>query len=93
MLEPEHPKLSVRQQCRLPGFSRSGWYSARDCVVSEEDAEMMGRIERVYTERPWYGSSRIRALRDADLPWLARSLLGCEITPHIPDPGMQMIRY
>ena len=64
MVEASHSKLSVRRQCALLGFSRSGWNSARDRQPPEDDLELMKRIDRIYTDCPWYGSRRIReALR------------------------------
>lgn len=64
MVEPEHPAVSLRRQCELLGVSRSGWYSARNREPSAEDAGLMKRMDRIYTEWPWYGSRRLReALR------------------------------
>ncbi len=62
MVEPEHETLSVRRQCCLLGFSRSGWYTARDRQDSQEDVELMNEIDRLYTKWPWYGSRRIREM-------------------------------
>lgn len=62
MLEPDHPDLSVRRQCKLLDFSRSGWYTAQQREPSEEDVELMNRIDRIYTDCPWYGSRRIAAV-------------------------------
>ena len=62
MVEPEHLKLSVRRQCTLLGFSRSGWYTARHREPSAADAAMMKEIDRIYTDCPWYGSRRIREM-------------------------------
>jgi putative transposase len=66
MIEPAHAKLSVRRQCEALGISRSGWYSGRDRQPSRRNLELMKTIDRIYTEWPWYGSRRIRAvlLRD-----------------------------
>jgi putative transposase len=59
MVEPEHAKLSVRRQCNLLGFSRSGLYESRKTQPSQEDAEMMKQIDHIYTWMPCYGSRRI----------------------------------
>jgi len=60
MVETEHPKLSVRRQCRLLDVWRSGWYAARQRRPSPGDVATMKEIDRVYTDHPWYGSRRIR---------------------------------
>lgn len=62
MVETKHAKMSVRRQCEALGISRSGWYSARDRQPSGKDVELMGTIDRIYTQWPWYGSRRIRAV-------------------------------
>jgi putative transposase len=62
MVEPKHAKMSVRRQCKALGISRSGWYSARDRQPSRKDVALMGTIDRIYTQWPWYGSRRIRAV-------------------------------
>jgi putative transposase len=62
MVEPKHAKMSVRRQCEALGISRSGWYSARDRQPSRKDVALMGTIDRIYTQWPWYGSRRIRAV-------------------------------
>jgi len=62
MVDTTHPKLSVRRQCEALGVSRSGWYASRDCQPSRKDVELMGTIDRIYTECPWYGSRRVRAV-------------------------------
>jgi len=60
MVEPDHPALSVRRQCELLSLSRSGLYEAQARKPSEEDVEMMNRIDQVYTQYPYYGTRRIR---------------------------------
>jgi putative transposase len=62
MVAPAHRKLSVRRQCEALGISRSGWYSGRDRQPSRRNLELMKTIDRIYTEWPWYGSRRIRAV-------------------------------
>jgi len=61
-MEPDHAEVSIRKQCQLLAVSRSGWYAARDRRTSAEDCEMMNRIDRIYTDCPWYGSRRIAAM-------------------------------
>lgn len=59
MVERDHRKLSIRRQCQLLGFSRSGFYHSSDAQPSAENANMMNEIDRIYTDCPFYGSRRI----------------------------------
>jgi putative transposase len=53
--------LSIRRQCELLGLSRASLYYA-SAGEGAEDLAMMGRIDREYTERPFYGSRRMTAV-------------------------------
>src|SRR5574338_469639 len=53
------PKLSVAGQCALLGVARSSAYY-RPAGGSEEELELMRRIDRIFTEHPVYGSRRIQ---------------------------------
>lgn len=61
MIEPRCRDLSIRRQCGLLDVSRSAWYQARNRSVSDRDTDTMKRIDRIYTEWPWYGSRRVAA--------------------------------
>jgi putative transposase len=64
MIEPDHPHLSVRQQCRLLDLARSGlYYQSRG--ESEENLRLMRLIDEAYTRWPFYGVPRMTA-------WLVR---------------------
>lgn len=69
MVDPDHRTLSLRQQCRLLSFSRSWWYSAQIPKPSEEEKKLMDEIDRVYTDCPWYGSRRVRAVLRRKNQW------------------------
>ncbi len=59
MIEPEHPRISVRRQCELLGLPRSSYY--REPVgESEENLELMGVIDEEYTRHPFYGSRKMK---------------------------------
>jgi len=64
MIEPSHPDLSVREQCKLLDVARSGLYY-RPCEESQENVEIMKLIDETYTKWPFYGVPRMRA-------WLVR---------------------
>lgn len=53
--------MSIRRQCELLGLSRASLYYA-SAGEGAEDLAMMGRIDREYTERPFYGSRRMTAV-------------------------------
>lgn len=58
MVQPNHAELSVRRQCGLLQLGRSGlYYQAAD--VSEVDLALMLRLDKVYLERPYFGSRRM----------------------------------
>jgi putative transposase len=60
LVEPDHEALSVRRQCALLGLSRASLYY-EPAGAGAEDLEVMGRIDREYTEHPFYGSRRMTA--------------------------------
>jgi putative transposase len=63
MIEPDHPKLSVTRQCELLGLPRSSFYYEPQ-PPSEDDQQMMRRIDELYLAYPFYGSRQMaRALR------------------------------
>ncbi len=58
-IKPEHGRLSVAQQCRLLGVSRSSYYYEPLGTESEENLELMKVIDRLYLRRPFYGAPRM----------------------------------
>ena len=50
--------MSVRRQCELLGLNRSGYY-ASPAGQSAENLELMGLIDRAYTDTPFYGSRKM----------------------------------
>ena len=59
MIEPNHPKLSVKRQCGLIGISRSSYYR-KESSESEENLKLMRLIDEEYTRHPFYGTRKIR---------------------------------
>ena len=59
MIEPEHPKLSVRRQCELIGLSRSSYYREPE-GEPEENLEVMRLIDEEYSRHPFYGSRKMK---------------------------------
>lgn len=59
MIEPNHPKLSVKRQCELIGISRSSYYR-KESSESKENLKLMRLIDEEYTRHPFYGTRKIR---------------------------------
>ena len=57
MVQPEQ-QLSVRRQCSLIGLHRSNWYYEPEPISAEELA-LMRTIDKLSTERPFFGSRNI----------------------------------
>jgi len=72
MVDPDHPQLSVRRQCDLLTLNRSGLYAARTRKPSEEDVDLMNRIDEIYTQYPCYGARRIREVLRRGGVWVNR---------------------
>jgi putative transposase len=54
----EDERISIVQQCNLLGLSRASFYYHAE-EISPEELALMKRIDRIWTERPFYGSRRI----------------------------------
>jgi putative transposase len=61
MLDRGHPEISIRRQCRLLGFARSGVY--RPALANDdEDLALMRRIDALFTAWPFLGSRRMTVM-------------------------------
>ena len=60
MLEPQHPRLSLRRQCALLGLNRSSCYY-EPVAESAENLALMRRLDEQYLRTPFYGSRRMTA--------------------------------
>jgi putative transposase len=58
MIEPDHPGLSVTQQCELLGLPRSSYYHV-PAPESEENLRLMREIDEVYLKHPFFGSRQM----------------------------------
>ena len=67
-LDRHHPDLSVRRQCAMLGVARSGVYR-KPRPANDNDLEAMGRIDALFTARPFFGARRIaRTLTEEGFP-------------------------
>jgi putative transposase len=60
LVEPNHPKLSIRHQCELLGLNRSTFYLPM-ATESEENLRLMRLIDRQFVQTPFFGSRRMTA--------------------------------
>lgn len=58
LILPEHPNLSIVRQTQLLDISRSGFYY-QPVPVSADDIRIMGLMDKIFTDCPFYGSRRI----------------------------------
>jgi putative transposase len=60
LIEPGHPRISVRRQCALLGLSRTGLYY-KPRRVSADNLRLMRLLDEQYTRTPYYGIRRMTA--------------------------------
>jgi len=58
LIEPQHPQLSIAQQCELVGLARSSFYY-QPVPVDPFTLAVMHAIDRIYTDHPFFGVRRI----------------------------------
>ncbi|CDN30742.1 Mobile element protein [Mucinivorans hirudinis] len=59
MVEKNHPRLSLVQQCILLNICRSGIYYASKGRASADELAVKAEIDRTYTKMPFYGVERM----------------------------------
>ncbi len=60
MIQFDHPKLSISQQCKLVSLSRSAFYYT-PVGIDAATLSKMKEIDRVFTKYPFFGSRQIVA--------------------------------
>lgn len=58
-VDPDHDQISIRRQCELLALPRSSYYYEGHPECSEDDIRLMNRIDKIYTDYPFYGSRRM----------------------------------
>jgi putative transposase len=58
LVETDHPHLSIRRQCKLLDLNRSSYYLP-PATESEENLQLMRRIDQQFLKTPFYGSRRM----------------------------------
>lgn len=60
LLEPDHPHLSLRQQCKLLEINRSSiYYKPRPHQLSVEQLALLRIVDEVYTQYPFFGTRQM----------------------------------
>lgn len=60
LIETYNEKIPISRQCELLEISRSGFYYEPK-PISFETIDLMNRIDKIYTDKPYYGYPRITA--------------------------------
>jgi putative transposase len=58
MIEPQHPKLAIVEQCALIGISCSAYYGPLK-GESPLNLSLMRLIDQQFLDTPWYGSRQM----------------------------------
>lgn len=58
-IEPDHPSLSIRQQCDLLGLNRASYYY-ESATETAQNLHLMRLIDEEYMRHPFLGSRRMR---------------------------------
>ena len=66
MLEPAHPQLTLKTQAELLGISYSSLFY-QPVPASPREIAIKHRIDRIYTEHPYYGSRRITVVLNREM--------------------------
>lgn len=82
---PDHPALTIAQQCALLGVPRSSYYY-RASPISEETLLTMRKIDALYMECPFLGSRRIAAMLGLNRKLVQRLMRLMGIEAHYPKP-------
>jgi len=51
--------LTIARQCNLLGLNRSSYYYRAKDNLDDSDYEVLGRIDEIFTEHPYYGTRRM----------------------------------
>jgi putative transposase len=86
-IEPEHPGLSIRRQCKLLGLNRSTWY-VKPVEADAAELAMMRRLDEQYLLTPFYGSRRMAVALDANRKRIQRLMRLMGIEAIYPKPKL-----
>lgn len=102
LIEPDHPELSIAQQCELLGLARSSYYY-QSRGESEENLLLMRLLDEQYTRTPFYGARKMVTYLETQGHFVERKrvrrlmqLMGLEAIypkPRLSLPGPAEQRY
>lgn len=58
LIDMDHERLTIKDQCRLLGLNRSSYY-ARPIPISADEQKILNRMDEIFTEHPYYGNRRM----------------------------------
>ena len=76
MIEPDHPQLSVVQQCKLLSISRSSFYYTAKGETAQ-NLDLMRRIDEQFLETPFFGVRQMTWHLRNDGHLVCREVLVC----------------
>ena len=65
LLDPAHPRLSIRRQCSLLGLARSGVYRPAR-IANDDELAIRRRLDELFLLWPFFGSRRMTARLHAE---------------------------
>jgi putative transposase len=68
IVEPDHPELTIKEQCRILAISRSAYYYKPEQKDDERELAILAAILEELRERPFYGYRKVwRSIKDLDV--------------------------
>ncbi|MDB9741238.1 IS3 family transposase [Akkermansiaceae bacterium] len=68
MIETQHPKLSIRKQCKLLNVNRNR-LKPPPTKTSTQDEEIMKHLDELYLKRPFFGQRKLMHYLEANYGW------------------------
>lgn len=84
-VDPEHPTICIARQCELLGVTRSTYYLAPR-GESEENLNLMHRLDEQYTHTPFYGSRRMAVVLGVNRKRMSRLMRLMGLVAIYPGP-------
>jgi putative transposase len=86
-IDPDHPRLSIQQQCELLGVPRSTYYY-QPRPESAENLRLLRRLDQLYLKRPFFGSRKMAVELEVNRNRLQRLMRILGIEAHYPKPNL-----
>jgi hypothetical protein len=86
-IDPQHPQLSVQQQCELLGVPRSTYYQ-RPRQESAENLRLFRRLDQSYMDCPFFGSRRMAVTLEVNRKRIQRLMRILSIEALYPKPNL-----